>query len=83
MSEFWRLVVEEFGEAHGRALVADHVVGALGQRTAGQALAAGEEPRTVWFALCEEMAVPEQRRWGKEFEKKGRGVSRTSNTRSD
>lgn len=64
MSEFWTLVTEEFGDAYGRTLVRDHVVGALGHRTAEQALAAGDEPRSVWFALCDELGVPEHRRWG-------------------
>ncbi len=66
MSEFWRLVDEEFGVAHGRTLVRDHVVGALGHRTAEQALGGGEDPRSVWLALCVELEVPEDRRWGRE-----------------
>jgi len=66
MSDFWILVDDEFGAAQGRALVRDHVVGALGHRTAEQALAAGDDPREVWFALCDELQVPAERRWGRE-----------------
>jgi len=66
MSEFWTLVEEEFGPAQGRALVRDHVVGPLGHRTAEQALAAGEDAREVWFALCDDLQVPAERRWGRD-----------------
>lgn len=66
MSEFWQLVDGEFGAAHGRTLVRDHVIGALGHRTAEQALAAGEQPRTVWLALCVDLEVPPERHWGRE-----------------
>jgi hypothetical protein len=66
MSEFWTLVDGEFGPAAGRTLVRDHVIGVLGHRTAGQALEAGEDPRSVWSALCDDLQVPEERRWGPE-----------------
>lgn len=65
-SEFWSLVDGEFGPGYGRTLTRDHVVGALGHRTADQALEAGVDPRTVWFALCDEFEVPLERRWGRE-----------------
>ena len=64
MSEFWTLVDGEFGPGRGRTLVRDHVLGALGHRTPAEALEAGEEPRTVWFALCDDLDVPQERRWG-------------------
>ncbi|GAB6897414.1 DUF3046 domain-containing protein [Kineosporia succinea] len=65
-SEFWELVDEEFGRAGGRVLVRDHVLLGLGNRTAEQAMEAGEPFREVWFALCESMDVPPERRWGKD-----------------
>jgi hypothetical protein len=87
MSEFWQLVDGEFGAGYGRTLVRDHVLGELGQRTAAQALEAGERPRTVWLALCRELRVPPQHWWGRDPAAKpsrgGRGVSGASNTRSD
>lgn len=64
MSEFWTLVEGEFGPVRGRMLVHEHVLGGLGHRTSQQALDAGEEPRTVWFALCDDLDVPTERRWG-------------------
>ncbi len=64
-SEFWDLVDEEFGPAHGRALVHDHVLLALGSRTAQQGIDAGAPLRQVWAALCDDLDVPHERRWGR------------------
>lgn len=66
MSEFWTLVDDEFGRMQGRALVRDHVLGQLGHRTAEQALSDGEDARTVWFALCDDLQIPPERRWGRD-----------------
>jgi len=66
MSDFWTFVDDEFGAAQGRTLVRDHVLGALGHRTAQQALDAGDEPRLVWCALCDDLDVPPERRWGRQ-----------------
>ncbi len=62
-SEFWELVDDVFGPL-GRTLVADQVLGALDDRSGGEALEAGVEPRVVWRALCDAMEVPEADRWG-------------------
>jgi hypothetical protein len=78
-SEFWALVEEEFGSGHGRALVQDHVLRSLGYRTAQEALAAHEAPRTVWMAMCDELDIPPERRWGKDPVR--RGPSRTGRRR--
>jgi hypothetical protein len=66
LSHFWTLMSDEFGESYAGTLARDHVIGALGHRTALQALEQGESPRTVWRALCEDMDVPESRRLGVE-----------------
>lgn len=63
LSEFERAVHAEFG-SRGASLLADLVLPALGSRTAQEALAAGTEPREVWFALCDETDVPLARRHG-------------------
>ena len=70
LSDFWRLVDEEFGPAHGRSLAADQVLMALGDRTPLQALEAGLDPRDVWFALCDALDVPPERRWGRDRPKR-------------
>ncbi|UYO98368.1 DUF3046 domain-containing protein [Microbacterium sp. M28] len=62
-SEFLRAVEAEFG-ARSASLVDDLVLGAVGSRTASEALAAGVPPRDIWLALCEETDVPVERRHG-------------------
>ena len=64
MSEFWLAVGDEFGDAYGRVLTHDLVLGSVGSRTAEQALKAGVPARAVWLALCEANDVPESRRFG-------------------
>lgn len=62
-SEFLRAVEDEFG-GRSVALMTDLVLGAVGNRTASEALAAGVPPREIWLALCEETDVPPERRYG-------------------
>lgn len=62
-SEFLRAVEDEFG-ARSVALMSDLVLGAVGGRTASEALEAGVPPRDIWVALCAEMDVPVERRYG-------------------
>lgn len=64
LSEFWELMNDEFGEAYATSLAGRHLLHALGDRTVNEALEAGEPPRTVWVALCDDMGVPESRRLG-------------------
>jgi hypothetical protein len=63
-SRFWALAEDEFGAAYAHMLVASTHLAALGGRTAGEALDAGDPPREVWLALCDAMDVPEERRHG-------------------
>lgn len=62
-SEFHRAVSDEFG-ARANAVVTDLVLSGVGGRTATEAIAAGVDPREVWLALCEELDVPAERRYG-------------------
>lgn len=62
-SEFQRAVADEFG-SRAPALLADVILGELGDRTAAQALEAGVPPREIWLALCEQLDVPAERRYG-------------------
>ncbi|HEY5852934.1 MAG TPA: DUF3046 domain-containing protein [Aldersonia sp.] len=61
LTEFRELLHGEFGTARGDALLADHVLPALGGRTGAQAIEAGAEPREVWRALCADFGVPHSR----------------------
>jgi hypothetical protein len=62
-SEFDRAVADEFG-ARASAVVNDLFLSRVGGRTAAQAIAAGVDPREVWLALCDELDVPAERRYG-------------------
>lgn len=64
-SEFWELIDEVFGRSYGRSLACDQRLVALGNMTPLEALEAGEEPRVVWNVLCDQMEIPDSKRWGK------------------
>jgi hypothetical protein len=64
LSEFRIAVDEEFGEAYGRVLTRDLVLGDIGGLTAEQAIKAGVSPRAIWTALCVANDVPTDRRYG-------------------
>jgi len=63
LREFRRAVADEFGD-RAPSLMADLVLGALGDRTADEALAAGVRADDVWSALCDATDVPPARRHG-------------------
>ncbi|MCG2620339.1 DUF3046 domain-containing protein [Arthrobacter sp. I2-34] len=67
LSDFWRLMDEEFGSGYSRVLAADLVLTSLGGRTAAESLKAGVPPKTVWLAVCEMQDVPPQRRLGRDI----------------
>ena len=62
-SEFLRAVEDEF-PGRTSSVLNDLVLTPLAGRTAKEALVAGIPPREIWFALCDEMEVPENRRHG-------------------
>lgn len=64
LSEFWLAMGDEFGDAYGRVLAHDLVLGELAGRTAEQALKAGVPARQVWEALCRASDVPPERWYG-------------------
>lgn len=61
LSEFWLAVSDEFGEAYGRVVTRDLVLGEVGGRTAEQAIKAGVNVRQIWLALCKATDVPPNR----------------------
>ncbi|MGW9413476.1 DUF3046 domain-containing protein [Arthrobacter cupressi] len=67
ISDFWRLMDDEFGSGYARVLAGSLVLAEVGGRTADQALAAGVEPRKVWLAVCDVQDVPEERRLGRDI----------------
>lgn len=64
LSEFRRAVSEEFGDAYAAVLLRDHWLTTL-DGTARDALDRGIPAREVWFALCDELQVPPERRYGR------------------
>ncbi len=65
LSEFWTAVTDEFGQAYGRTLTHDLVLGDLGDLTSEQAIAKGMTTREIWLALCRATDVPESRWYGR------------------
>ncbi|WP_306638965.1 MULTISPECIES: DUF3046 domain-containing protein [Micrococcaceae] len=67
ISDYWRLMDDEFGAGYSRVLSSTLVLAGVGGRTADQALAAGVEPRKVWLAVCDVQDVPAGRRLGRDM----------------
>jgi hypothetical protein len=70
LSQFNDLMTDEFGAAYAQVISRDMVLSSLGDQTAAVALAAGENPKLVWLALCEANGVPKERWAGKPQPKK-------------
>lgn len=67
MSEFWRLMDDEFSPAYSRVLARELILAGVGGTTAEAALRAGYEPREVWLEVCKIQDVPEPRRLGRDL----------------
>ncbi|MFW0185305.1 DUF3046 domain-containing protein [Rothia sp. CCM 9418] len=67
LSEFWRLMDDEFGAHYSRVLAKDVVLGACGDITVVEALERGVPVRQVWEAICDMQEVPESRRLGRDI----------------
>lgn len=63
LSEFWALMEQEFGGPYGRTIAGGHAIHAMGDKTAVDAIEAGESVRAVWLALCNDLQIPEERRF--------------------
>jgi hypothetical protein len=61
-TEFWERMRSRFGPVYADSVARDQVIRALGDRSAYDALAAGEEPKVVWLAVCEHFEVPVRER---------------------
>jgi hypothetical protein len=73
ISDFWRLMDDEFGAGYSRVLGGSLVLAGVGGRTANQALAAGVSPRDIWLAVCDVQDVPEERRLGRDIKPRQHG----------
>lgn len=62
ITEFRRRMADEFGRLRAQTIAKDYVLGALGGRTADEALEAGVGTRDIWQAVCDAFEVPTARR---------------------
>jgi Protein of unknown function (DUF3046) len=67
ISDFWRLMDDEFGAGYSRVLGSSLVLAGVGGKTAVEALASGRGPREVWLAICDVQDVPPERRLGRDI----------------
>lgn len=67
MSEFWRLMDDEFSPAYSRVLAQELVLTGVGGTTAVAALRAGFDPKEIWLEVCAVQDVPESRRLGRDI----------------
>ena len=58
LTELWRRMDEALGPASVDTFASDQVIGALGDRTVRQALAAGVPAKEVWRAVCATLDLP-------------------------
>ena len=58
LTDFWERMETRFGTAYAQSVARDQVIGRLGNRTPHDALAAGEDVRDVWLAVCEHFEIP-------------------------
>jgi hypothetical protein len=61
-TEFWARMEAALGEAYATSWARSHVMGALGERTAVEALAAGYTPKEVWRVVWETLGLPPSQR---------------------
>jgi hypothetical protein len=58
LTEFWERMRGRFGAGYADSVARDQVIRRLGNRTINEALAAGEQPKDVWRAVCEHFEIP-------------------------
>ena len=62
LTEFWSRMDTRFGSVYAQSYAADQVLAELGGRTVREALAAGEDAKVVWRAVCDATAAPASER---------------------
>ena len=61
-TEFWARMEAALGASYARVWARQQVLGGLDGRTVDEALADGVQPKVVWRAVCEALALPESQR---------------------
>ncbi|MFZ0324092.1 MAG: DUF3046 domain-containing protein [Actinomycetes bacterium] len=62
LTEFWRRMHDNLGEGYASSYAHDQVIPGLGGRTVDEALAAGEDTKTVWRAVVAALDLPKSER---------------------
>lgn len=62
VSEFWARLEQQLGRTFAESWASDFAIGALGGRTARQALADGDDPKQVWRAVHHALELPDSQR---------------------
>ncbi|MGH8867788.1 MAG: DUF3046 domain-containing protein [Actinomycetes bacterium] len=62
LTEFWARMREQFGPGYAESWARDMVLAELGGRTVNEALAQGEDAKTVWRGVCASLGLPASRR---------------------
>lgn len=65
LSQFHQLVEEEFGAGFAAVVLADTRLTEKSDKTPLELVAAGDDPKEVWLALCSHLGVPKERWHGK------------------
>ncbi len=53
---------EQFGAVYAQSVAKDYVLAGLGGRTITQAMADGDDVKTIWRAVCAAFPVPDRLR---------------------
>lgn len=61
-TEFWARLEHALGSGYYRVWADQFVMGALGGRTAKEALDAGVDPKQVWAVVWEALELPDNQR---------------------
>lgn len=65
LTEFHKLMTDEFGETRGAWILHSHVIADMGA-TVEELIDAGTDPREVWWGLCKDFRIPPERQLGKD-----------------
>lgn len=57
LTDFWQRMEYHLGATYADSWARDYVIDGLGDRTVHQALAAGEDTKVVWRAVCEALRL--------------------------
>lgn len=58
LTDFWGRMERLFGTSYASTVAHDQVLAELGGRTVAEALAAGDDAKSVWLAVCTQYEVP-------------------------